>query len=85
MDSVGTKYNIYNGKYRYSSTDVSKAKLFCRDISKKSDTRGGNKKKQGKRDYIKAAINDFEIGEAGEKIVYNHEKQKLIEAYNVGK
>lgn len=74
-----------NVTYTTESIDISNAKLFCRDIPKKSDTRGGTKKKQGKRDYIKTAINDFEIGEAGEKIVYNHEKQKLIDAYNEGK
>ena len=74
-----------NVTYTTESIDVSNAKLFCRDIPKKSDARGGTKKKQGKRDYIKTAINDFEIGEAGEKIVYNHEKQKLIDAYNEGK
>lgn len=44
-----------------------------------------DKKKQGKRDYIKASINEFEIGEAGEKIVYNHERKKLINAYKEGK
>ena len=43
------------------------------------------RRKQGKRDYIKEALNDFEIGEAGEKIVYNHEKQKLLDAYKAGK
>lgn len=74
-----------NVTYTTESIDVSTAKLFCRDIPKKSDARCGTKKKQGKRDYIKTAINDFEIGEAGEKIVYNHEKQKLIDAYNEGK
>lgn len=74
-----------NVTYTTESIDVSNAKLFCRDIPKKRDARGGTRKKQGKRDYIKTAINDFEIGEAGEKIVYNHEKQKLIDAYNEGK
>lgn len=74
-----------NVTYITESIDISNAKLFCRDIPKKRNTRGGTKKKQGKRDYIKTAINDFEIGEAGEKIVYNHEKKKLIDAYNEGK
>ena len=74
-----------NITYTTESIDVSNAKLFCRDIPKKSGAGAGTKKKQGKRDYIKTAINDFEIGEAGEKIVYNHEKQKLIDAYNEGK
>lgn len=73
-----------NVTYTTDSIDISNAKLFCRDVPKKSSVRGGTQKKQGKRDYIKVAINDFEIGEAGEKIVYNHEKQKLIDAYNSG-
>lgn len=74
-----------NITYTTESIDTSEAKLICRDIPKKSLKKGKAKKKQGKRDYINAAINDFEIGEAGEKIVYNHEKQKLIDAYNKGK
>ncbi len=74
-----------NITYTTESIDISNAKLICRDIPKKSAEKGMIKKKQGKRDYIKATINDFEIGEAGERIVYNHEKQKLINAYNAGK
>lgn len=73
-----------NITYMTESIDTSNAKLFYREIPKKSAEKGVTKKKQGKREYIKAAINEFEIGEAGERIVYNHEKQKLIDAYNAG-
>lgn len=81
-ETVASRQNI---TYTTESIDTSNAKLFCRGIPQKGAGKGATKKKQGKRDYIKAAINDFEIGEAGEKIVYNYEKQKLIDAYNAGK
>lgn len=77
--------SVRNITYTMESIDISNAKLICQDIPKKCAEKGMTKKKQGKRDYIKATINDFEIGEAGEKIVYNHEKQRLINAYNAGK
>ncbi len=76
---------VRNITYTTESIDTSEAKLICRDVPKKSLEKDKDKKKQGKRDYIKAAINDFEIGEAGEKVVYNYEKQKLINAYKEGK
>lgn len=74
-----------NITYTTESIDVSKAKLKFHDIPRENAQKEMVRRKQGKRDYIKEALNDFEIGEAGEKIVYNHEKQKLLDAYKEGK
>ena len=74
-----------NITYTTESIDVSKAKLKFHDIPRENASKEMVRRKQGKRDYIKEALNDFEIGEAGEKIVYNHEKQKLLDAYKAGK
>lgn len=71
--------------YMTESIDISSAKLIYQGVPKKGLEKVKEKNKQGKRDYIKATINEFEIGEAGERIVYNHERQKLIDAYNEGK
>lgn len=79
-----TQMGIRNITYTTESIDTSEAKLVYKDIPRKSSKVEREKKKQGKRDYIKATISDFEIGEAGERIVYNHEKQKLIDAYKNG-
>lgn len=41
-------------------------------------------KKKGKRDYIIQYITDFEIGEAGENLVYKYECQKIEQAKKNG-
>ena len=74
--------------YTTDSIDVSNAVLNKKEIPVNKKSKNGknkNKKRTGKRDYIKNAINNFEIGEAGEKIVYEHEKKKLIHAISEGK
>lgn len=74
--------------YTTDSIDVSNAVLNKKEIpvnKKSGNGKNKNKKRTGKRDYIKNAISNFEIGEAGEKIVYEHEKKKLIHAISEGK
>lgn len=72
--------------YSTESIDVSGAALVNKNIPlHRNNAAGLRSKKQGKRDYIKTAIDNFEIGEAGEKIVYEHEKKKLLQALKEGK
>ena len=51
-------------------------------VSKKANKTTANKK--GKRDYIIQYIRDFEIGEAGESLVYKHELDTIKKAKNAG-
>lgn len=72
--------------YVTDSINVMKAYLLQSDIPKYKSVKNRKKEKTfGKRDYIKAAIDNFEIGEAGEKIVYEFEKIKLLNAYKDGR
>ncbi|MGB4588968.1 MAG: DUF3883 domain-containing protein [Clostridiaceae bacterium] len=84
-----TSYNldsVNKSTYSTESIDVSSANLVKKNIPlRKKNATGSSSKKQGKRDYIKSAIDNFEIGEAGEKIVYEHEKKKLQQALKEGK
>lgn len=43
-----------------------------------------NKPKSGKRDYIAQYIHDFEVGEAGEALVYKHEYEIIEQAKKKG-
>lgn len=74
--------------YATDSIDISQAILKQKPIprgSKQSQSSVRKQGKQGKRDYIKNTINNYEIGEAGERIVYEHEQKKLNEAFRTGK
>jgi len=71
--------------YSTESIDVSGAALVESPVPVIHAGPAAGKKKQGKRDYIQLAIRDFEIGEAGERMVYEHEKHKLLEAVKAGK
>ena len=73
--------------YAADSIDISKVTLKKKDIPKLSSGKGSSLKKHriGKRDYIKQAIDNYEIGEAGERIVYEYEQKKLKDAYKAGK
>lgn len=74
--------------YATDSIDVSGVTLKEKNVPKagKANQPAGQKRsKQGKRDYIKQAISNYEIGEAGERIVYEYEQQKLNEAYKAGR
>lgn len=85
---------------RESGIDVSSARLVRKEPPKSvsggpaSEKPGSfepvgqkqeNDRPGGKKNYIASAIRDLEIGEAGEKIVYEHERQKLAEALRDGK
>lgn len=48
------------------------------------NTRTSSPKKKGKRDYIIQYITDFEIGEAGENLVYKYECEKIEQAKKNG-
>lgn len=71
--------------YTTDSIDVSKVVLTQKKIPKSGNKKKSTSKKQGKRDYIKQTINNYEIGEAGERIVYEYELKKLTEALKKGK
>lgn len=71
--------------YSTDSIDVSEVILKQKNIPKSSNQKKVSGKKQGKRDYIRQAINNYEIGEAGERIVYEYELKKLKEALKAGK
>lgn len=52
---------------------------------RKSNSKTSTKRKTiGKRDYIAQQIKNFELGEAGEALVYKHECQKIKAAQKVG-
>lgn len=63
--------------YQTESIDVSSAVLKINSAPKGKKKVTKRKHPIGKRDYIQKALDDFETGEAGERIVYNHERQKL--------
>ncbi len=53
--------------------------------SKASKLTIGAKKSKTKHDYLKESIKNIDIGERGEKLVYEQEKKKLINALKSGK
>ena len=73
--ATGVSYGTYTTESIYTKEAVLEKKTI--PISPKSKTIS---KKQGKRDYIQKAIDNFEIGEAGEEIVYQYEVKKLQKA-----
>ena len=70
--------------YQTESIDVSSAVLKIKNVPKGKKKKEKRKHPIGKRDYIQKALDDFETGEAGERIVYNYERQKLITAKENG-
>lgn len=71
--------------YATDSIDISQATLTKHNVPKRGSKGKSSRKKQGKRDYIKQAIDNYEIGEAGERIVYEYELAKLKVACEQGK
>lgn len=85
VDNITTDKKV---SYSTESLDVSNTRLqekpIPHSINRVNTSPKKPTKKFGKRDYIQKAIDNFELGEAGELLVYNHEKKKLQDAKDKG-
>lgn len=87
----GYNLNIETQSYKKKTTyctaslDVSNTVLNEKPLPQNTPkTNSSPKKKIGKKDYIQKAIDNIELGEAGERLVYDYEKKKLLEAKERG-
>ncbi len=66
--------------FKTESIETKDVTLKEADIPRRQQHNLSHKKKLGKRDYVQATIRNIEIGEAGEKLVYENELKLLHQA-----
>ena len=79
--------SVPKSTYQTESIDVSKSVLVEGKFPNMKKKKASTKKisKTGKRDYIQKAIDNFELGEAGEGLVYRMQQEVLQQAFDSGK